>query len=441
MEPVRLLPGFRDFYPEAFRLRRHFATIWRQVAGLHGFSEYDGPVLEALDLFRKKSGEEIERQLFAFTDKGDRAVALRPEMTPTLARMVAAKAASLRRPVKWFSIGDQFRYERQQKGRLRCFTQFNADLLGEEGPAAEVELISLLAASLRAFGLTEEDFCIRISDRTFWIHFLETRGITGETARGVLGVVDKLERESPEATRQALGAVVGEAAADPLLEAIRRLVAVRDLGELEAIAGNGVDAGALGAARERLALWAELMADLEAIGLGDFVQVDLGVVRGLAYYTGFVFEAFDRKGAFRALAGGGRYDGLVELFGGPSLPAAGFAVGDVVLEELLRERGKLPPLVEAVDVYLVVGENSRRPALEAAAALRAHGYRVEYALKAGGFGKQFKAAAQSGARLALTFGPDEIARGVCKVKDLAARTEEEVPLASVLTAVARHFQA
>jgi histidyl-tRNA synthetase len=188
------LPGFREFYPEAMALRQFIFNVWRRTARVYGFQEYDGPVLESLELFKAKSGDEIEEQLFSFTDKGGREVALRAEMTPTLARMIGAKAASLRRPVKWFNVGEHYRYERQQKGRLRAFFQLNADIYGEAGPEAEVELITLLVHVLAAFGLTESDFFVRLSDRNLWSAFLQDAGLQGEQVAAALNVIDKLDR-------------------------------------------------------------------------------------------------------------------------------------------------------------------------------------------------------------------------------------------------------
>jgi histidyl-tRNA synthetase len=433
MSSFQSLPGFREFYPDAFARRSHLFRVWRQAAHVYGFQEYDAPVLEPLDLYRRKSGDEIEAQLFSFTDKGGREVALRPEMTPTVCRLVGAKANAIKRPIKWFSIAEFFRYERMQKGRGRCFTQFNADIFGEPGVEAELELIGLLVQCLRGFGLTAEDFYVRLSDRNLWFFYLEALGFTEEQTRSVLGAIDKFERLGDEAFKPYVEAH-GELPADRK-ERILQFLQVKSLDGIEA-ATRGLGGEALNG---RLAEWRKLLAGLHAMGLAEFVAVDLGVVRGLAYYTGFVFEAFDRKGDLRALAGGGRYNDLVQKLGGPDLPAVGFAIGDMTMELLLEQRGLMPTLVQSPDIYVVIGGAKERPvALGDITGLRAGGYRVEYPWRDLPFGKQFKAAAESGAKLALIYGEDEVARGVVKLRDLINRQEVEVPRDQV-AAAARDF--
>jgi histidyl-tRNA synthetase len=427
MATFQTLPGFRDFYPEDLAKRTHIFRLWRQTASAFGFAEYDTPVLEPLELYKAKSGDEIEGQLFSFTDKGKREVALRPEMTPSVCRLVGERAGSLKRPIKWFSIADFYRYERMQKGRGRCFSQLNADIFGEAGPEAEIELIALLVQCLRAFGLTDKDFCVRLSDRTLWFHYLGSLGLDEERIRAMLGAVDKYERNGNEAFKGYEDSF-GPLAAD-LRERILAFLAIRSFGELEAVLGG---AGAAPALSARLADWRRLLRGLEAMGLGAFIEVDLGVVRGLAYYTGFVFEAFDRKGELRAIAGGGRYDDLVGKLGGSALPAVGFAIGDMTFALLLEERGLAPVLVSAPDIYCVLGgEAERRAAFGDIHALRSGGYRVEYPLRDVAFGKQLKAAVDSGAKIALIYGGDELARGVVKMRDLGEKAEREFPAGEV----------
>ncbi|MFI5336942.1 MAG: histidine--tRNA ligase [Opitutales bacterium] len=430
MAGFQSLPGFRDFYPEDFSRRQHIFRVWRQSARAYGFQEYDAPVLEPLELYTTKSGDEIEGQLFSFTDKGGRAVSLRPEMTPTVCRMVGARAGALKRPIKWFSIAEFYRYERAQKGRLRAFSQFNADIFGEAGPEAEIELIALLIQCLGGFGLTKDDFYVRLSDRDLWFFYLEALGFTGVQAQSILGAIDRYEKIGDEAFK-------GYAEAHGELTVERRdkvlaFLKIRSLTEIEAalasLASEKIAA--------RLADWRKVLDGLAAMGLGDFVQVDLGVVRGLAYYTGFVFEAFDRKGDLRALAGGGRYNDLIKKLGYADLPAVGFAIGDVTTGLLLEQRGLAPAYVTAPDVYAVLGGPAERAAAFAdIRALRAAGWRVEYPFKDTAFGKQFKAAAESGAKFALLYGSDELARGVVKIRDLTDRSEREVPRDHVLEAV------
>jgi len=433
MASIQTLPGFREFYPEDLAQRSHIFRLWRQTANAFGFVEYDAPVLEPLELYRLKSGDEIEAQLFSFVDKGGREVALRPEMTPTVCRLVGERAGSLKRPIKWFSIAEFYRYERMQRGRGRCFSQFNADIFGEPGPEAEIELIAMLIQCLSSFGLTEHDFLIRLSDRNLWFYFLESLGLDEPRVRAALAAVDKYEKAGDEAFKayaEAFGPL------DPALkERILGFLKVRSIEELEqALAAGAPEAKTR--IEARLADWRKLLGGLGAMGLGAYVQVDLGVVRGLAYYTGFVFEAFDRKGELRALAGGGRYDDLVAKLGGPGLPAVGFAIGDMTFALLLEQRGLTPKIVQAADVYCIVGgEVERRAAFADIHALRALGYRVDYSLKEIAFGKQFKAAAESGARLALIYGSEELAKGVVKIRDLLERSERDVPRAEICMTV------
>jgi histidyl-tRNA synthetase len=435
MAGFQSLPGFRDFYPEEFSRRQHIFGVWRRSATAYGFEEYDAPVLEPLELYTTKSGEEIEGQLFSFKDKGDRAVSLRPEMTPTVCRMVGARAGALKRPIKWFSIGEFYRYERAQKGRLRAFNQFNADIFGEAGPEAEIELIALLIQCLAGFGLTKDDFYVRLSDRDLWFFYLEALGFNDAQSRGILGAIDRYEKMGDDAFKGYVEAH-GELAADRK-EKILGFLKIRSIAELEtALAPISAEKLAV-----RLNDWRKVLAGLAAMGLADFIAVDLSVVRGLAYYTGFVFEAFDRKGDLRALAGGGRYNDLVKKLGGPDLPAVGFAIGDVTTGLLLEQRGLATAYANSPAVYVVVGgETERKAAFNDIRALRAAGLRVDYPFKDLAFGKQFKAASESGARLALIYGGDELAKGVVKIRDLADRSEREVPRTDVLAAVAEALQ-
>ena len=430
MATFQTLPGFREFYPEDLARHNFIFRLWRQTATSFGFAEYDAPVLEPLELYKAKSGDEIEGQLFNFTDKGGREVALRPEMTPTVCRLVGAKANALKRPIKWFSIGEFYRCERMQKGRGRCFFQFNADIFGETGPEAETELIGLLVQCLCSFGLTEQDFYVRLSDRNLWFYYLGALGLDDERIRAVLGAVDRYEKYGDDAFK-GYAEQFGEIEA-ALKAKVLAFLQIKSLGALTSLLEP------LGDERiaARLADWRKLLGNLEAMGLSRFVEVDLGVVRGLAYYTGFVFEAFDRKGELRAIAGGGRYNDLVGKLGYPELPAVGFAIGDMTFALLLEQRGLMPALVQAPDVYCVIGgADERLAALGAIQSLRAAGFRVDYPLKDVAFGKQFKAASEVGARLALIFGSDELAKGVAKLRDMNDRAEREIPLAEVVSAV------
>ena len=391
---MQSLPGFRDFLPGDCAGRNYIFSRWREVARRYGFVEWEGPPLEPTELYKKKSGAEIVEQLFNFTDKGEREVALRPELTPTLARVVAAHEREFKKPLKWFSIGQFFRYEKQQRGRLREHFQLNCDIIGEKDLGADIELIALCIDVLRAFGLTEKDFVVRISDREFWTDFFRDNSVPVERWDDLLQVIDKSAREPREKTAEKLGDV-----ADLVFATLK--------------------GGGKSAKLERL------VAGLRVRGLGDFVEIDVGIVRGLAYYTGIVFEAFDRAGKFRAIAGGGRYDNLIAQLsdGALSLPAVGFAMGDVVLGELIDEiQGAREAMHDAIancskiDIYVVVAKEERRAdALAQIQELRGRGYRVDYPLTAAKVGRQFQVAEELGARIALLYG-DEWPQ--VKVKDM-----------------------
>lgn len=422
------LPGFREFYPDACARRNHIFGQWKQVARAFNFQEYDAPVLEPLELYIEKSGEEIVGQLFNFEDRGGRAVALRPEMTPSLARLISAKANSLKRPIKWFNIGEHYRYEKPQKGRLRAFYQFNVDIFGESGPAADAELIALLVQALRTFGLDSKDFKVRLSDRDLWLLMLAAEGLDEAGSATVLGIIDKLERtERPKAIEQ-LDKVLGDGAAD-FLGRVEQAIAIRDFDTLsDFILSLPLEGDLAAQAKQRLKDWHALLGGIKSAGAADFIQIDLGIVRGLAYYTGFVFEAFEASGEGRALAGGGRYDALVNKLGGPEMPAVGFAMGDVTLVDLLESKKLLSTYVESPDFIAIIGgAEARDAAMSDAALLRSMGYRVDYPFKEQGFGKQFKDADQKGARFALIYGSEEIEKGVVKVRDFASGVEQEFP--------------
>lgn len=430
------LPGFRDFYPEDCQVRNYIFAQWRAVCRRHNFVEYDAPILQPTELFTGKSGPEIVSQLFNFTDKGGREVTLRPEMTPYVCQMIAAKAASLKRPLRWFSLPECFRYERPQKGRLRSFYQLNADIFDEAGTNAEAEMLSLVVDIFRGFGLTQEHFAIRLSDRTLWLELLGAMGLSLEKAYGVLQIVDKWERETPEEIKNKFLTLCGDRATE-IYESVSQMMQIKSLDRLEKFVNEKINAGKKLENPEKLAArlndWKALMADLKAMGIADYIQVDLGIVRGLAYYTGFVFEVFQKTGEGRALAGGGRYDDLIEKIGGPKMPAFGFGLGDATLIDLLKEQNLLPKFVAGCDVYLAYTSEATRPyALAMAPQLRQAGYSVELSLKNVGFGKQLKASDKAGARRVVILGDDEVARHMCKVKDLSSGKEEEVNLPGLI---------
>src|SRR2546425_1642036 len=417
------LPGFRDSYPEELALRNYIFTTWRDVARRYGFQEYDGPPLEPLELYVEKSGEELVQQLYTFEDRGGRKVALRPEMTPTLARMVGARAPALKKPIRWFSIPQLFRYERQQRGRLKEHFQLNMDIIGEPGPAADAEVMAAALDILRAFDLGPSAVRLRVSDRRIVAAHLAARYQVGGTELpGVLAGLDKWDR-NPAETDAILRKVLGnDTRVGPILgfmsglreqaDALQRLPVAEPLNEC--------------------------CSRLEAMGLGQFVEVDFRIVRGLAYYTGVVFELFAAGNSLRAICGGGRYDDLLKQISGIDLPCVGFGMGDVVLGELLREHGKRPEAPTQLDAFLVaVGGEDVDPVLKLASQLRGGGLAVEDALPNQPIRKQLELAAARGAPRAVIIGPDERKAKVAIVRDLKTGRQRKVSLAKVRKGIFR----
>ncbi len=399
------LPGFRDFIPRECAVRNYLFETWRQVARRCGYTEYETPILEDTGLYLKKSGGELSAQLFRFEDQGGRDVTLRPEVTASLARLVAQHQRDFPKPIKWFEIGQCFRYEKPQKGRGREFYQFNVDILGEAGPAADAELIALAIETMLAFGFVAGDFVIRVSDRKAWMDFATRHGIADDAVPEFLGIIDKLEREKPDVlkTRLAAFGLTPES--------------VRDFIANPANASSAYDA---------------ILADLTARGFAGFAQLDLSIVRGLAYYTGVVFEVFDAKKSMRAVAGGGRYDTLVSTISGNGvdLPATGFAMGDYVIRNLIEETTHAAMQMEvwlqrnaaACDVFVVVADDTKRPeALRLVTDLRRSGIAADLPLAPAKVPRQFQSAERSGARFALIVGAEFPA---LKLKILASRAEE-----------------
>jgi histidyl-tRNA synthetase len=416
------LPGFREFYPDELALRNHIFSAWREVAATYGFVEYDGPPLEPLELYTRKSGEEIVGQLYQFTDRGGREVALRPEMTPSFARMIASRAAALPKPIRWFSIPQLFRYERPQRGRLREHFQLNMDIVGETDPLADAELVAAGLDALRALGLRAEHIVARVSDRGLISGVLGALGVPDEGRLAVFAALDKMHRESEEWVRERLGAAGADATATD------RILGLADA-TLESLSAQYGDTHDVAAAIARLE---GFFAHMRAFGLAEFVVFDAGLVRGLAYYTGTVFEIWERSGRLRAICGGGRYDDLLAALGGVDLPAVGFGMGDVVLAELLQDLELLPDISASVQDYIVCVSEAQRPlALELATTLREAGRRVTYDLRERGVGRQLKAANQAGAERAIILGPDELARDAVIVRLLESGQESEVPLDSL----------
>lgn len=383
------LPGFRDFAPQECAARNYLFEIWRRVAHRYGFVEWEGPTLEATELYLKKSGGELPTQLFRFTDQGDRDVTVRPELTASLGRIATANQRDYPKPLKWFEIGSCFRYEKPQKGRLREFVQFNADILGEPGTGADAELIALAIDCMREMGFGAGDFVVRVSDREVWLNYAAERGIPEERTADFLAIVDKFERDRPEDCQKKLDAF-----------GLKREELVSFIQNPPAGCSPRFE---------------QVAAELEARGLEEYVELDLSVVRGLAYYTGVVFEIFDRAHSLRAVAGGGRYDALVSILsnGAADMPATGFAMGDAVIAHLIEQCPAAKALRDAAlrpracDVYLALADPEQRPRLLAlASTLRDQGVSVDFALSAAKLANQLKRAEKLGARYALVIGSE-----------------------------------
>lgn len=419
------LPGFRDFYPDDFAQRAYIIGMWREVLGRYAFVEYDGPPLEPLDLYRNKSGDELVGQLYSFVDKGGREVAMRPEMTPTFARMVAERANALRKPVRWFAIPQLFRYERQQKGRLREHFQLNADIVGEAGVAADAELLAVTIDVMRAFGLTSDDVKARVSDRRLLQALLEHAGVGPASLPSVFAAIDKLGREPADVTRDKLATITGSR---DVAGSVVDVVECRDLAGLIVRYGGVPELGA------HVGRMEEYFAYLQALGLASWVQLDLSIVRGLAYYTGIVFELFDANGEFRAICGGGRYDTLLESLGGVDLPAVGFGMGDVVLGDLLRARGLLQPVPSSTDFWVASDDDTMiADVMSVATKLRGCNRSVEYALRPQKLARQLKTAASAGARQAVLLKRERYRLGEVTLRDLHKGDERVMALDELIS--------
>ena len=414
--PPKLLPGFRDFYPEPFAERAHIFETWRRIVRRYAVQEYDGPPLEPRELYTQKSGDEIVGQLFEFVDKGGRAVAMRPEMTPTFARMVGARAQTLRKPVRWFSMPQLFRYERTQKGRLREHFQLNVDIVGEADVLADAELLSVAVEIMAAFGLTARDVRARVSDRRLLNGLLAHLAIDEPTWAAVYAVLDKLERQPQELSADKLAAAgLPPATVDAILG-----FATLDFATLQSRYGEAPEVA------PHVARFAQYVAQCDALGIGEWLRFDLTIVRGLAYYTGIVFELFDNVGEFRAICGGGRYDNLLKSLGGTDLPALGFGMGDVVLGELLKARGltKAPSTAVAVWVAQAPDSSSYPTAmLQTAARLRADGHAVEFALREQRMEKQLEAARKAGSLAMIVVDTTDT---IPRYRARAAGAQEEI---------------
>ena len=407
--------GTRDFYPEDMRVRNWLFDNFQSAARSHGFEEYDAPLLEHEELYTRKQGEEITQQLYGFEDKGGRRVSLRPEMTPSLARMVMARAGALPTPIKWFSIPQCWRYERTQRGRGREHYQWNVDVWGAEGIEADAELISVLATFFRSVGLGPEDLVIRVSSRKVLEEVLGSVGVSGEAFPAVCVIVDKMGK-TPE---EAMSAQLAEQGLDAdAISTIRSTLGLQDLDALSSALGDGSPA---------VSELTSLFSLIDSYGISDWVAFDASVVRGLAYYTGPVFEAHDRAGELRAIVGGGRYDRLLSTLGGRDMPATGFGFGDMVIMELLASKGLVPELSCGNQDLVVSSDESLRPAaMSVAQRLRASGRTVDLVLEDKRMKWVFRHAERSGAQRLVMVMPEEWGAGNVRIKDLESGEETDI---------------
>jgi len=415
IQPVK---GTRDFYPEAMAQRTWLYERIRAVARRFGYQEYEGPILEPLSLYAAKSGEElVKEQAFLLRDRGGDELAMRPELTPTLARMIAQKQAQLPRPIRWWSFGPFWRYERPQKGRTREFFQWNIDLLGLDDPRADAELLAVAAGFFREVGLGAGEVVLQVNNRRLMDGCLARIGIDGEAKKSAFRLIDKRDKLAPPAWAAYAG-TLGFSAEQ--VAALSTLLEDRELW------------------RESAEL-STLFDLLEAYGVRKLIEYEPSVIRGLDYYTGTVFEARDREGEFRAILGGGRYDNLVADVGGDPLPGVGFAMGDVVVGLVLEKYGRLPATRPAPARVLVTlfGAEMTAEAVRAAQALREAGVDAEIYPEPAKMAKQFRYADQLGIPFAIVIGPDEAAQGRVALKELASGSQEVLPLAEAVERLRR----
>ena len=409
--------GTRDFYPEDMRLRNWLFDNFTNASLLHGFEEYDAPVLEYEELYTRKQGEEITQQLYSFQDKGNRKVALRPEMTPSLARMVMARAGGLPMPIKWFSIPQCWRYERTQRGRGREHYQWNVDIWGTTEISADAELISVLVTFFEGIGLTAKDIVIRVSSRKVLEEVLGSLGLEGDIFAQTCIIVDKMGKLSSDVIEDQLSDLGHDS---KVVTTIQAVLGIKDMNSLQkALKDESMAVSEL-----------NLLFDaIDSYGISEWVEFDASIVRGLAYYTGAVFEAHDRTGEFRAICGGGRYDKLLSTLGGKDLPATGFGFGDMVIMELLAEKGLIPELVSDIDDTVIpLNSDLRNAAVMVAASLRNSGRTVDLVLEDKKMKWVFKHAERVGAKRLVLLAPDEWSRKMVKIKDLDTGEESEISL-------------
>jgi histidyl-tRNA synthetase len=412
--------GMRDFYPPEMSVRNYIMGHWKAVSQRNGFLEYDGPILEYLQLYTLKSGQEIVEQLFSLTDRGGRELAIRPEMTPTLARMVCQRINSLPRPIKWFSVPRLCRAERPQKGRLREFFQWNIDIIGVEDVVADAEIIFCTLDFLQAVGLTAKDIVVRISSRKLLSEALIEIGVPAERLDPVFAILDKRSRLPQEAFEQILSDQIPD---QSIRSQVQTLMAISTLDEVALLARSEGACKAIAELRR-------LFEILHRMGVGQFCRFDIGIVRGLAYYTGIVFEVFDADDQLRAIAGGGRYDNLLAMFDGPNLPATGMGMGDCVLEILLRDKGliDLQRIQQGLEYYVAYTEPGLMDhAIGLAAWLRRAGRSAGFCYRPVALGKQLKQASDQGCRYCIIIDR-QVEAGQVILKDMSTGDQRSVTL-------------
>ena len=428
---IQSVKGTRDFYPPQMAVRNFINDGWKAVSLRNGFVEYDGPIFEYLQMYQIKSGDEIVEQLFHLTDRGGRELAIRPEITPTLARMVNQQVNALPRPIKWFSSPRLCRAERPQKGRLREFFQWNIDILAADDVLADAEVIFCALDYLRSVGLKSTDVVAKISSRKLLAALLRHLGIAEDKLESLYPVLDKKAKIPAEAFEEMLVKAVDSPAV------VKTILALLEAHSTDAIGAIVPDLASNASAQAALEELEKIFDTLKVMGVGGFCRFDMSIVRGLAYYTGMVFEVHDVVGDLRAICGGGRYDNLLRDFGGPSLSAVGMGMGDCVLEILLRERGLLTDemfkrkqdyFVACVDPLLM------DKVLEVVAALRASGASAEFSYKAGNLGKQLKQADACGAGKCLIFGQEFLAEKKIVLKDMTTGEQSLITAEALLAA-------
>jgi histidyl-tRNA synthetase len=420
---VQQVRGTRDFYPEDMALRNWLFERWRRASRRAGFVEVDGPELEPLELYTEKSGPEIAEQLYCLEDKSRRQLALRPEFTPTLARMIAARQAALPEPIRWFNISRCFRYERAQKGRLREFFQWNVDLVGIAEEIADAECISLAVDAMKELGLGPADVQVRINDRRLLLAIMLHLGIAEECVPHVFAILDKRDK----VPRNNLLAMLAELGLDlSQRQEIERLILLENWGAFLNVYFKRGTTPELDQAVDSLE---RLFVLLNDYGLHDWYEFNIGIVRGLAYYTGPVWEVHDRKGELRAIFGGGRYDRLLGDMGGKAMPACGFGCGDVVLGILLGERGLRPEPETSAEYFVAsASEANFTPVLQVVRHLRALDRATQFDLKGGSLKRQMKKAADAGARFVVIVGDEFAASRRVTLRDMGSGDQRDVGL-------------